>query len=152
MPVEFFYERKSIAVTRDMVSTSHPLASATGAEMITASGNAINAANATIQPLFNKIGHGMSVQQKVEAPRIWTQGHGVKIEDDFPVDFATMLTTKGYKLNRVPYVCGRLNAIKFDTDGQMTGASCWRTNGTPVGLGGGYARRGAQFWHDQHGR
>jgi hypothetical protein len=29
------------------------------------------------------------------------------------------------------------NAIKFDTDGQMTGASCWRADGTPVGLGGG---------------
>lgn len=120
--------------------------------MITASGNAINAADDAIQPLFNKIGHGMSVQQKIEAPRIWTQGHELKVQDDFPVDFATMLTTKGYKLNRAPHVWGRMNAIKFDTDGQITGASCWRANGTPVRLGGGYTRGGAQFRYDQHGR
>ncbi len=107
---------------------------------------------AAMQALVNKIDHGMSVQQMVEAPRIWTQGHGVEIEDDFPADVETALTATGHELTRVPHVGGGMNAIEFDTDGRMTGASCWRADGTPVGLGGGYAREGARFWPDQHGR
>ena len=107
---------------------------------------------AAMQALVNKIDHGMSVQQMVEAPRIWTQGHGVEIEDDFPADVETALAATGHELTRVPHVGGGMNAIEFDTDGRMTGASCWRADGTPVGLGGGYAREGARFWPDQHGR
>ena len=107
---------------------------------------------AAMQAFVNKIDHGMSVQQMVEAPRIWTQGHGVEIEDDFPADVETALAATGHELTRVPHVGGGMNAIEFDTDGRMTGASCWRADGTPVGLGGGYAREGARFWPDQHGR
>ncbi|MBT5496671.1 MAG: gamma-glutamyltransferase family protein, partial [Alphaproteobacteria bacterium] len=107
---------------------------------------------AAMQALVNKIDHGMSLQQMVEAPRIWTQGHGVEIEDDFPADVETALAAKGHDLTRVPHVGGGMNAIEFDTEGRMTGASCWRADGTPVGLGGGYAREGARFWPDQHGR
>jgi gamma-glutamyltranspeptidase/glutathione hydrolase len=31
----------------------------------------------------------------------------------------------------------------------MTGAACWRADGTPIGLGGGYARKGVRFRPDQ---
>jgi len=48
----------------------------------------------------------------------------------------------------VPHVGGGMNAIEFCGDGRMTGASCWRADGTPVGLSGGYAREGARFWPD----
>jgi gamma-glutamyltranspeptidase / glutathione hydrolase len=34
--------------------------------------------------------------------------------------------------------------IHFDAD-QMTGASCWRADGTPIGIGGGMARPGIRF-------
>jgi gamma-glutamyltranspeptidase/glutathione hydrolase len=27
----------------------------------------------------------------------------------------------------------------------MTGAACWRADGTPIGVGGGYARKGVRF-------
>jgi gamma-glutamyltranspeptidase/glutathione hydrolase len=27
----------------------------------------------------------------------------------------------------------------------MTGAACWRADGTAIGLGGGYARKGVRF-------
>ena len=36
-----------------------------------------------MQALVNKFDHGLSVQEMVEAPRIWTQGHGVE-SDEFP--------------------------------------------------------------------
>ena len=31
-----------------------------------------------MQALCNLVDHGMSVQEAVEAPRIWTQGHGLE--------------------------------------------------------------------------
>ena len=38
-----------------------------------------------------------------------------------------------------------MSAIQFDPDGTMTGAACWRADGTPVGIAGGYAREGVRF-------
>jgi gamma-glutamyltranspeptidase/glutathione hydrolase len=39
-------------------------------------------------------------------------------------------------------------AIGFEPDGTLTGAACWRADGAPLGLGGGYARTGIRFWPD----
>jgi gamma-glutamyltranspeptidase/glutathione hydrolase len=39
-------------------------------------------------------------------------------------------------------------AIGFRPDGLLEGAACWRADGTPIGLSGGYARRGVRFWPD----
>ena len=41
----------------------------------------------------------------------------------------------------MPTVAGGMNAIQFHEDGSMTGAACWRADGSPVALGGGLARR-----------
>ena len=38
-----------------------------------------------------------------------------------------------------------MNAISFGADGMMTGAACWRADGTPVGIAGGLARAGVRF-------
>ena len=38
-------------------------------------------------------------------------------------------------------VAGGMNAIQFHDDGSLTGAACWRADGTPVGLAGGLAAR-----------
>jgi gamma-glutamyltranspeptidase/glutathione hydrolase len=38
-----------------------------------------------------------------------------------------------------------MNGIHFHGDGSMTGAACWRADGTAVGLGGGLARPGVRF-------
>ena len=105
-----------------------------------------------MQALVNKIDHGMSLQEMVEAPRIWTQGHGVELEDDFLAEVETALGGMGHDVLRVPHVGGGMNAIEFAADGTMTGASCWRADGTPIGLSGGYAREGSRFWPDQVGR
>ena len=37
-----------------------------------------------MQALSNLIDHGMSVQEAVEAPRLWTQGFGVEVENSVP--------------------------------------------------------------------
>jgi gamma-glutamyltranspeptidase / glutathione hydrolase len=49
----------------------------------------------------------------------------------------------------VAHVAGGMGAVAFEADGMLTGASCWRADGAPVGLGGGYARPGIRFWPDR---
>ena len=43
-------------------------------------------------------------------------------------------------------VGGGMNAIEVGEDGMMTGAACWRADGTVAALGGGCARPGVRFW------
>jgi gamma-glutamyltranspeptidase/glutathione hydrolase len=38
-----------------------------------------------------------------------------------------------------------MNAIQFDDDGTLSGAACWRADGTPIGIAGGLARSGVRF-------
>jgi gamma-glutamyltranspeptidase/glutathione hydrolase len=51
----------------------------------------------------------------------------------------------GHKVVAVPTVAGGMNAIQFHEDGALTGAACWRADGTPIGLAGGLARAGVRF-------
>ena len=59
------------------------------------------------------------------------------------------LRDRGHEVAPVANVAGGMSAIQFDADGTMTGAACWRADGTPIGLGGGLARRGVRFRPDQ---
>ena len=38
-----------------------------------------------------------------------------------------------------------MNAIQFHEDGSLSGAACWRADGTPIGIAGGLARAGGGF-------
>jgi gamma-glutamyltranspeptidase / glutathione hydrolase len=38
-----------------------------------------------------------------------------------------------------------MNAVAIEPDGTLTGAACWRADGTPIGVGGGRARPGIRF-------
>ena len=99
---------------------------------------------AVMQALSNLIDHGMSVQEAVEAPRIWTQGHVLEVENGVPDPVFAALRARGHDAVRVGNVAGGMSAIRF-TDGVMEGAACWRADGTPVALGGGLARAGVRF-------
>jgi gamma-glutamyltranspeptidase/glutathione hydrolase len=98
-----------------------------------------------MQALSNLIDHGMALQEAVEAPRIWTQGHALEIEASVPTDVTQTLRDMGHDVATVGNVAGGMGAIQFHDDGSMTGAACWRADGTPIGLGGGYARMGVRF-------
>ncbi|HUB13953.1 MAG TPA: gamma-glutamyltransferase [Acetobacteraceae bacterium] len=102
-----------------------------------------------MQALSNLIDHGMSVQEAVEAPRLWTQGHGVEVEQAVPGAILAALRDRGHDAVAVGNVGGGMSAIQFDDDGTMTGAACWRADGTPIGLGGGLARPGVRFRPEQ---
>ena len=101
-----------------------------------------------MQALINLIDHGMSLQEAVEAPRLWTNGGPVEAEPAFAEASVEGLRTLGHEVQKVPHVGGGMCAIAFEEDGAMEGAACWRADGTPIGLAGGLARAGVRFWPD----
>ncbi|HEY4169686.1 MAG TPA: gamma-glutamyltransferase [Reyranella sp.] len=100
---------------------------------------------AAMQALINLIDHGMSLQEAVEAPRVWTEGPFLEVEHGIPEAIRQGLEARGHKLVRMPTVSGGMNGIHFHGDGTMTGAACWRADGAAVGIGGGLARQGVRF-------
>jgi gamma-glutamyltranspeptidase/glutathione hydrolase len=98
-----------------------------------------------MQAIVNLLDHSMGLQEAVEAPRIWTQGHTLHLEPGIGAAAAEALEARGHALERVSTVGGGMNAIAFAPDGMMTGAACWRADGTPVGVAGGLARPGVRF-------
>jgi gamma-glutamyltranspeptidase/glutathione hydrolase len=98
-----------------------------------------------LQALLNLIDHGMSLQEAVEAPRVWTEGHALEVEFAVPDGVRATLASMGHDVLAVPTVAGGMNAIQFHDDGSLMGAACWRADGTPIGLAGGLARAGVRF-------
>lgn len=101
-----------------------------------------------MQAVVNLVDFGMTLQEAVEAPRLWTQGQAVEIEEGFAEDVRAALARRGHAVQPVPHVGGGMNAIAFGEDGHLSGAACWRADGTPIGVGGGMARQGVRFWPD----
>jgi gamma-glutamyltranspeptidase/glutathione hydrolase len=98
-----------------------------------------------MQAIVNLIDHQMSLQEAVEAPRIFTEGDVLELEPGLPSDLAPELGRLGHRVVPVPRVGGGMNAIAFEEDGRMTGAACWRADGTPVAISGGLADAGISF-------
>ena len=98
-----------------------------------------------MQSIVNLIDHRMSLQEAVEAPRIWTEGGALELEPAYSESLAADLSGRGHEVLRVNRVAGGMNAIEFGTEGLLTGAACWRADGTPVGIAGGNARPGVRF-------
>ncbi|MFO1079217.1 MAG: gamma-glutamyltransferase [Reyranellaceae bacterium] len=97
------------------------------------------------QALVNLIDHGMSLQEAVEAPRVWTEGPALEVEHGIASETRQALEARGHKVQVVPTVAGGMNAIQFHADGTMTGAACWRADGVALAQGGGLARPGVRF-------
>jgi gamma-glutamyltranspeptidase/glutathione hydrolase len=100
------------------------------------------------QAVVNLIDHGMTLQEAVEAPRIWTQGQELEMEQDIPAALRDAVAARGHRVVAVPGVAGGMNAVAFATDGTLEGAACWRADGTPIGVSGGLARPGIRFRPD----
>jgi gamma-glutamyltranspeptidase/glutathione hydrolase len=88
----------------------------------------------------------MTLQEAVEAPRVWTQGQDLEVEQGVPSAVRAALTARGHTVTEVVTVAGGMNGIHFDqATSAMTGAACWRADGTPIALAGGPARPGIRF-------
>lgn len=98
-----------------------------------------------LQALVNVIDHGMSLQEAVEAPRIWTQGQELEAESGVSEPVRAGLADRGHQVVAVLAVGGGMSAIAMNGDGVLTGAACWRADGTPIGVSGGRARPSIRF-------
>ena len=98
-----------------------------------------------LQAIVNLIDHGMSAQEAVEAPRMWTQGQEVEIEVGVPASVRSAVAAKGHRVTPVNAIGGGMNIVRFEPGGTISGAACWRADGHSVGIGGGYARPGVIF-------
>ena len=82
----------------------------------------------------------------VEAPRLWTQGQAVELEAGFAPSVRESLAALGHDITVVSNVAGGMNGVQIDLDtGLMTGAACWRADGSPASLAGGHADVEARF-------
>jgi len=100
---------------------------------------------AVFQAIVDVVDFGMTLQQAVEAPRIWTMGikgtdgEKLHVEPGFPEESIQALRAKGHEIIVMPTVAGGMNGVVRDAAGLMHGAACWRADGTPMGLSGGQA-------------
>jgi Gamma-glutamyltransferase len=97
------------------------------------------------QGIVTFIDHEMSVQEAVEAPRVWTQGQEVEIETGISELVMDQVAEKGHQVMPVNAIGGGMSIVRFEPGGLLSGASCWRADGHAVGIGGGFARSGVRF-------
>lgn len=97
---------------------------------------------AVMQAIVNVIDHGMTLQQAVEAPRLWDRGPILEIEQGFG-DVAGLkaeLERRGHQVETPFKVAGGMNGIMRDAQSSLLrGAACWRADGAPMGFSGGDA-------------
>ncbi|MBA2241114.1 MAG: gamma-glutamyltransferase, partial [Solirubrobacterales bacterium] len=100
---------------------------------------------AVAQAILNVVDHGMTLQEAVEAPRVWTQGASLELEAIFPdvASLKTRLEALGHQVEIVEKVAGGMNGVLVDAEGLLHGAACWRADGVPIGISGGPARPSA---------
>jgi gamma-glutamyltranspeptidase/glutathione hydrolase len=137
----------SVQPGKRVFTSMSPMMALRGGRLLAALGlpGGLRIFGSAMQALVNLIDHGMSPQEAVEAPRVWTQGDVLEIEPGIPDTVADALRARGHKVQRVQRIGGGMNAIAFHPDGMMTGAACWRADGTPIGISGGLARPGVRF-------
>ncbi|WP_249120111.1 gamma-glutamyltransferase [Plastoroseomonas hellenica] len=104
--------------------------------------------HSAMQAVVNLIDHGMTLQEAVEAPRIWTQGQAVEIELGVPEAERAAVAALGHEVVPVRHVAGGMCAVRWRDDGLLEGAACWRADGVPIGMAGGPARAGTRFFPD----
>jgi gamma-glutamyltranspeptidase / glutathione hydrolase len=95
-----------------------------------------------MQAIINLIDHGMTLQEAVEAPRVWDRGPVLEIEQGFDdVDqLKRDLEARGHEVETPLKVAGGMNGILLNPEtGMLHGAACWRADGVPLGFSGGDA-------------
>lgn len=93
---------------------------------------------AVMQAIVNVIDHGMSLQEAVEAPRVWTSGGPLHMEAGIAAPVRAALAAMGHDVRSMARVAGGMNGVYRSKDGLLHGAACWRADGCPAGYSGGY--------------
>jgi gamma-glutamyltranspeptidase/glutathione hydrolase len=138
----------SVASGRRMVSSNSPTILSKEGRPFMALGTpgGVRIFPSVAQAVVNVIDHRMTLQEAVEAPRVWTQGQALEVESAVPEKVRNGLSARGHDLLEVKTVAGGMNGVTFDHDtGMITGAACWRADGAPIAISGGPARPGVRF-------
>ena len=98
--------------------------------------------SSVLQAILNVIDHGMTLQEAVEAPRVFANGRVTEIESDIGSEIVDELRSFGHTINTVFNIAGGMNGVEVLESGLLRGAACWRADGAPAGLSGGPARPG----------
>lgn len=98
--------------------------------------------SSVLQAIINVIDHGMTLQEAVEAPRVFANGRVTEVESDIGSKIVDELKSLGHEANAVFNIAGGMNGVEILESGLLSGAACWRADGAPAGLGGGPARPG----------
>jgi gamma-glutamyltranspeptidase/glutathione hydrolase len=97
---------------------------------------------AVMQALVNVLVHGMTLQQAVEAPRLFDRGPEIELERGFPEfdALAAEMTRRGHRVAPLFKVAGGMNGLmRHRESGLIEGAACWRADGAAIGVSGGDA-------------
>ncbi len=94
------------------------------------------------QAIVNIADHGMTPQEAIEAPRMFTQGQAVELEKELGTTVEDSLRSMGHEVEMVSNVAGGMNIIEFGDDGSLAASSCWRSDGGAVAVSRGMAREG----------
>src|SRR5699024_9567791 len=109
----------SVAGGRRMVKSMSPAIVVRDGRPVLALGTpgGVRIFHAVLQALLNVIDHGMSLQQAVEAPRVWTQGQQLEVEPAIPEPVRADLRARGHDVVGVDTVAGGMNGIAWGRDG-----------------------------------
>ncbi len=97
------------------------------------------------QAIVNIIDFEMSIQETVEAPRIWTMGiegtpgEKLLVESGFSQETMRGLEERGHDVLEVVRNAGCMNGVLWNPEtGMLHGGACWRSDGSAMGMSGGY--------------
>ena len=99
------------------------------------------------QGLLNVLAYGMTLQEAVEAPRLWDRGPELELEQDFDdvSQLQSEMERRGHRVQQVHTIAGGMNGLLLQPDGRIEGAACWRADGVPIGFSGGDGRVGTGY-------
>ncbi|UCD44570.1 MAG: gamma-glutamyltransferase [Candidatus Bathyarchaeota archaeon] len=94
--------------------------------------------------IVNVVDFGMSIQQAVEAPLVWTMGipgtpgEKLHLESQYYEKMLGPLRSRGHDPLILPKIGGNMNGVLWDSETKLIhGGACWRADGSPAGLSGG---------------
>lgn len=138
------YQANSVEPLKRVASSMAPVIAYKGSRPAFALGlpGGIRIWTSVAQAIMNIVDHGMTPQEAVEAPRMFTQGQEVELEQEFGTETADSLRNIGHDVTMVNNVAGGMNIIEFGEDSSLAGSSCWRSDGGAVAISRGVARDG----------
>jgi gamma-glutamyltranspeptidase/glutathione hydrolase len=135
----------SIAPGKRVTSSQSPVMVLEGGKVRHALGlpGGLTIFGSAMQAIIDLVDHGMTLQEAVESPRVWTQGDELQVEEVIPEAVVAALRERGHRVQPKPRIGNGMNAVSFLDDGRIEGAACWRADGTPIGVSGGPAHADA---------